>query len=123
MGRKQIFDVFFKLGASKSSLNRWITCLESNEKLDRVTGLSRSIKIAKLSKNSIIEVVALKGKVAKPKCRIMAEEYKDIEFVFDDESYFTKANTNIAGNDQFYSNDVEQTPDNVKNTPNTTKKC
>ena len=66
----------------------------------------------------------------RPKCRKMAEEYKDIELnlldsssrtnsiliEFDDESYFTKANTNIAGNGQFYSNDVEQTPDNVKNT-------
>ena len=47
MGRKQIFDVFFDvLGAPKSSLNRWITRLENNENLDRVTGSGRPIKIA-----------------------------------------------------------------------------
>ena len=46
--RKQIFDVFFKLGAPLSSLNRWITRLESNEKLDRVTGSGRPIKIANI---------------------------------------------------------------------------
>ena len=30
---------------------------------------------------------------AGPKCRKMAEEYKDIEFVLNDESYFKKANS------------------------------
>ena len=46
LSRKHIFGVYFKLGAPENSSNRWITRLENNENLDRVTGSGRPIKIA-----------------------------------------------------------------------------
>ena len=49
LGRKQFFDIFFKLGAPKSSLNRWITRLEISENLDCVTGSVGPIKIATIA--------------------------------------------------------------------------
>lgn len=61
-------------------------------------------------------LMSKKQKVAaRPKCRKMSEIFVDLEFVLDDESFMTKANTTLAGNDIFYSDNVEQTPDNVKN--------
>ena len=46
-----------------------------------------------------------------------------LNLLLDDESYFTKANINIAGNDRFYSNDADQTPEKHLQKPNTTTKC
>jgi hypothetical protein len=54
-------------------------------------------------------------KAARPKCRKLAEMYAGYEFVLDDESFFTKSNGNLSGNDQFYSDNVSKTPDDVKN--------
>jgi transposase len=51
---------------------------------------------------------------SRPKCRKLSEKFADLEFVIDDESYLTKANTSLAGNDRFYSDNVNETPDNVK---------
>jgi hypothetical protein len=41
--------------------------------------------------------------------------YAGYEFVLDDESFFTKSNSNLSGNDQFYSDNLSKTPDDVKN--------
>jgi hypothetical protein len=54
-------------------------------------------------------------KAARPKCRKLAEMYAWYEFVLDDESFFTKSNSNLSGNDQFYSDNLSKTPDDVKN--------
>jgi hypothetical protein len=54
-------------------------------------------------------------KAARPKCRKLAEMYAGYEFVLDDESFFTKSNSNLSGNDQFYSDNLSKTPDDVKN--------
>ena len=42
-------------------------------------------------------------------------KYRDVDFILDDESYFTLSNTTLAGNDRFYSDDVEKTPYDVRN--------
>ena len=39
-------------------------------------------------------------------------KYKDLIWILDDESYFT--NSKINGNDNFYSSNVELTPNEVK---------
>ncbi len=46
LGRKQIFQVFSNLGVPKSSLNRWLSCLEKQMSLKRKVGSGRPTKIA-----------------------------------------------------------------------------
>ena len=52
--------------------------------------------------------------VARPKCRWLLQNYKNSEFIIDDESYFTLSNSLLTGNDSYYSNDRTLTPDDVK---------
>ena len=57
----------------------------------------------------------LKQKIsARPKCRKMCQAFRGFDFVMDDESYFTLTNSTIAGNDIFYTNDINSVPDNVR---------
>ena len=60
-------------------------------------------------------MTALQKQAARPKCRKLVELYKNYDFILDDESYFTLSNTALPGNDRFYSDDIETTPDEVKN--------
>ena len=53
-------------------------------------------------------------KKARSKCRKLVEKYRKIDFLMDYESYFTLANTTLAGNYRFYSSNLEKTPDSVK---------
>ena len=39
---------------------------------------------------------------------------RNSDLIIDDESYFTKSNSVLTGNDSYYSNDRTQTPDAVK---------
>jgi hypothetical protein len=160
LGRKVIFQKFIELGAPKRSLNLWLTKLEHNEKLDRIVGSGRPLKIAT---NSTIKKIAnrfnhrsgcsqnnaakryktcqsyiskilkkytnikchkkskkpymteLQRKAARPKCRKLIEKYSKVDFILDDESYFTLSNTTLAGNDTFYSDNLLKTPVEVKN--------
>ena len=52
--------------------------------------------------------------LAQPKCRRLYLKYRDVDFILDDESYFTLSNTTLAGNDRFYSDQVENTPYDVR---------
>ena len=36
-------------------------------------------------------------------------------FILDDESYFTLLHTTLAGNDRFYSDNIQKTPESIKN--------
>ena len=47
-------------------------------------------------------------------CGHLYKNYKDFIWILDDESYFTLSNSEINGNDIFYSSNVELTPSNVK---------
>ena len=49
----------------------------------------------------------LQKKAARPKCRKLYQKYLKRDFVLDDESYFTKSNTTLAGKDRFYSNNPQ----------------
>lgn len=51
---------------------------------------------------------------ARPKCRALYYLYSKHDFVTDDESYFTLTHADQPGNDTFYSNDIETTPNIVK---------
>lgn len=50
----------------------------------------------------------------RPKCRKMSEFYHDLDFIMDDESYFTLSNSSLAGNDRFYTDNRDECPDDVK---------
>ncbi|KAL4465543.1 hypothetical protein ABPG72_013992 [Tetrahymena utriculariae] len=41
-------------------------------------------------------------------------KYKDVNWVIDDESYFTLSHSTINGNDSFYSSNISNTPSSVK---------
>jgi hypothetical protein len=45
----------------------------------------------------------------------MQKNFRGYNFILNDESYFTYSNTNLAGNDILYSNNIEKTPENVRN--------
>jgi transposase len=45
--------------------------------------------------------------VARPKCRHLYFNFREHQFIIDDESYFTLSNANLSGNDIFYSNTVK----------------
>jgi hypothetical protein len=53
--------------------------------------------------------------VARPKCARLLRKYRSVVFILDDESYFTLSNTTLAGNDRFYSDEVEKNPYDVRN--------
>jgi hypothetical protein len=53
-------------------------------------------------------------KEARPKCRKLLEKFGDRHFIIDDESYFTLSHSDQPGNDGFYSDNVNMTPDSVK---------
>jgi hypothetical protein len=50
----------------------------------------------------------------KPLCRHLYRNFRNLEWILDDESYFTFGNTTLSGNDGFYSSDVSATPSDVK---------
>lgn len=60
------------------------------------------------------DMTALQRQQARPKCSAMLKLYKKLDFILDDESYFTLSNANQPGNDRFYSDDLDTTPDTVK---------
>lgn len=51
---------------------------------------------------------------ARPKCRKMLENYRNSHFILDDESYFTLSNSTLSGNNTYYSDDVNNAPNNIK---------
>jgi predicted transcriptional regulator len=72
-----------------------------------------SIKCRKKSKRPAMS--EKQKQAARPKCRKIRETYQNYEFILDDECYMTKSNSTLAGNDRFYSDDLESTPEDVKN--------
>ena len=51
---------------------------------------------------------------AKPTCRKMVNLFRNVDFVLDNESYFTLSNTTLSGNENFYFSDRNLTPEDVK---------
>ena len=50
----------------------------------------------------------------KPLCRYLYRNFRNFDFILDDESYFTLSNTTLSGNDGFYSDNLLATPSDVK---------
>ena len=48
------------------------------------------------------------------KCATLYRKYRDREWIPDDESYFTKHHSTINGNDNFYSDNIDFAPANIK---------
>ena len=159
LGRAKIFETFFALGVPKSTLNRWLTCLESGKSLVRKKGSGRPVKVATKGNIAMIQrrfnhrdgcsqrkvarelktsqanisyilknytsircrkkikkpdMTEKKRLLARPKCLKLARIYADSGFILDDESYFTKSNSSLPGNDIYYSDNPKLTPNNVK---------
>ena len=48
------------------------------------------------------------------KCGLILKKYRQLDFILDDESYFTLGHSAQPGNDIFYSSNVNSTPESVK---------
>ena len=53
-------------------------------------------------------------KEAKSKCATILRKYQNLDFVLDDESYFTLSHSTINGNNNFYTSNVNLTSPNIK---------
>ena len=60
-------------------------------------------------------MTAKQGELARPKCGRLFIKNHNVDFILEDELYFTLSNTTLTGNDRFYSDDVQNTPYDVKN--------
>lgn len=76
--------------------------------------LQNRTKVRHLKRTKRPKMTASQKKLARPKCRRLYLKYGEVDFVMDDESYFTFSNTTLSGNDRFYSDDIEKTPYDVK---------
>ena len=72
-----------------------------------------NIKLRKKQKRPLMSDI--QKAQARPKCRRMLEKFGNLDFILDDESYFTLSNDSQPGNDSFYSDNVQQTPETVRN--------
>ncbi len=97
-------------GCSQNAAARKFGCTQQyiSYLLKKYTG----IRFYKKFKRPLL--TALQKKQARPKCRSMYFKYRKTDFIIDDESYFTLDHTSQPGNDSFYSDDVNKTPDNAK---------
>lgn len=60
-------------------------------------------------------MTVLRMKSGRPKCQNLFECYRKLEFILDDESYFTLSTLNWAWNDRFYSQGKENATLHVRN--------
>ena len=61
------------------------------------------------------QMTELQKKQARPKCRKLLEKYAKCDFILDDKTYFTLSNTTLPGNNRFYSSNVSEKLDSIKN--------
>ena len=52
--------------------------------------------------------------VARSKCSALVRKFPRVDWILDDESYFTLSHSTINGNNNFYSSDVSLTPESEK---------
>ena len=104
----KLFD--HKCGISQRKGAKIMKCTQAyiNKTLKTKTSIKKRKK-TKIPKRTTTQ----KDKV-RTLCSRLYKKYKDFIWVLDDESYFTLANTEINGNDNYYSSDVSVTPNDVK---------
>lgn len=98
-----------KSGRSQRSFARRLRC--SQGYVSRMLKKHTDIQCYKKTKRPLM--TDKQRAVARPKCRAMYDRYKKTDFVIDDESYFLLSHNDLPGNDRFYSNDRNDTPDQV----------
>ena len=61
----------------------------------------------------------------RPKCRKLPKNYKNMDFLMDDESYFTLSNSTLAGNDTYYAVNPNDCSDEIryKQKKNSSQNC
>jgi hypothetical protein len=76
--------------------------------------LKHSTDVRKYKKSKRPKLTEAQKKAGRSKCREMLKKYPGYNFIIDDVSYFTLSHTTQSGNDVFYSNNIEKTPEIVK---------
>lgn len=99
-----------KSGCSQRSAARSLGC--SQAYVSKILKKYTNIKCRKKLKRPLL--TPQQRAVARPKCKRIYDNYRDNEFIIDDESYFTLNGAKQPGNDRFYSDDIEKTCDSVK---------
>jgi hypothetical protein len=99
-----------KSGLSQRSYARRLGCTQSY--ISMILKRSSSIKVRKKFKKPLMKDT--QKACVRSKCRTMLTKYRELDFILDDESYFTLDHSAQPGNNIFYSSNVNLTPDNVK---------
>ena len=76
--------------------------------------LKNRTKVRCYKKQKKTDLTEQQKKAARPKCRRILEKNNGLDFIIDDESYFTLTHSVQPGNDSFYSDDIKNTQDHVK---------
>lgn len=97
-------------GVSQHQLARRFNCSQSF--ISKTIKRKTSIKYRK--KKKIPARTESQKERIKPNCRYLYRNFRHVDFILDDESYFTLGNTQLLGNSGFYSSDVCATPSEVK---------
>ena len=50
----------------------------------------------------------------KPNCGKLYHDFANLDWILDDESYFTLSNSSLSGNDNFYTSDISSTTADVR---------
>jgi hypothetical protein len=100
-----------KSGRSQRKMSRKLSCSQAYVSiiLKKYTSV-RCYKKTKRPKMSELQKAA-----ARPKCRKMLATFGKRDFIIDDECYLTLSCTTLSGNDRFYSNNLQNTPQEAKN--------
>jgi transposase len=99
-----------KSGCSQNRAARKFNCTQQN--ISTILKKHTDIRCYKKTKKPLM--TPTQKAAARPKCRKLLEKYQDLDFVLDDESYFTLSNSDLPGNDRYYSSDKNVTPEEVK---------
>ena len=98
-----------KDGVSQRKLAGCFQCTQSY-----VNRVIKSMGIQKYKKQKIQDRSDQQKEAKRAKSATLYRKYRDREWILDDESYFTKTHSTINGNDNFYSDNIDFAPANVK---------
>ena len=76
--------------------------------------LKKHTKVKCFKKQKKTAMTDIQRKKSRPKCRKLAQKFGKLDFLIDDESYFTLSHSTLPGNDRFYSSDIQKTPPAVQ---------
>jgi hypothetical protein len=99
-----------KSGVSQKEVAKTYNCNQST--ISRILKQKTNVRVFKKKRRPFR--TPTQKKAMRPKCRKMGKIYENLDFLMDDESYFTLTNSTLAGNDRFYAADPELCPDNIR---------